>query len=596
MARKSKSEAVTCEEPKKPTVCAVKFKLEDLRPVEPLTDNQVRFFKSYDQGDYFVALHGVAGTGKAQPLGCKVLTPAGWKKMGDIFEGDQVITPKGTVTTVEGVFPQGQKETYKVEFHDGSSTRCCKEHLWNVHIRKRARKYEYKTVDTESLINLLNNPYISNIAIDLIEPLEMTNVVLPMDPYVLGALIGDGGFTHNHISFSTKDDQMIQMMQEKLIDNYQLKLRSKYNYNLVKVDKGGNNDYHYVLSKLGLLNKKSDLKFIPEAYKNSSPNQKRELVRGLMDTDGTVGKRGNISYTTVSKQLAEDVQDILWSLGATCTITSRYSHYKKDDIIVPCKLAYTLHIAYNNPKELFGLERKKERARECFGDGRFNLRRRLVNIAPYGEEDCQCIMVKDEDQLYITDDYIITHNTFIAMHKAIQEVLTKGNLYHKVIVVRSAVQSRDQGFLPGGLDEKMSEYEQPYIQIAHSLFGRKDAWNILKGMERVEFVSTSFLRGSTYDNCVIIFDECQNANWEELSTVITRVGKNSKIIFCGDYRQNDLIRNRNDVSGIKKFLEVALLMPSHTRIEFTVDDIVRSSLVKDWVIACLEYEDNHNDC
>lgn len=199
---------------------------------------------------------------------------------------------------------------------------------------------------------------------------------------------------------------------------------------------------------------------------------------------------------------------------------------------------------------------------------------------------------------YDQGDYFIalhgvagTGKSFIAMYKALQEVLTKGNLYHKVIVVRSAVQSRDQGFLPGGVEEKMSQYEMPYIQIAHSLFGRKDAWDILKSSERVEFVSTSFLRGSTYDNCVVIFDECQNANWEELSTVITRIGKNSKIIFCGDYRQNDLIRNKNDVSGIKKFLEVSLLMPCHTRFEFTVEDIVRSSLVKEWVVACIEYED-----
>ena len=199
---------------------------------------------------------------------------------------------------------------------------------------------------------------------------------------------------------------------------------------------------------------------------------------------------------------------------------------------------------------------------------------------------------------YDQGDYFIalhgvagTGKSFIALYKAIQEVLTKGNLYHKVIVVRSAVQSRDQGFLPGGLDEKMSEYEQPYIQIAHSLFGRKDAWNILKSMERVEFVSTSFIRGMTFDNAIIIVDEMQNCAYGELQTIVTRVGKNSKIIFCGDYRQTDLDKNKNDMSGIKKFLEISLLMPCHTRLEFGVDDIVRSSLVKDYIIAELEYED-----
>ena len=200
---------------------------------------------------------------------------------------------------------------------------------------------------------------------------------------------------------------------------------------------------------------------------------------------------------------------------------------------------------------------------------------------------------------YEQGDYFIalhgvagTGKTFIALYKALQEVLTKGNLYHRVVVIRSAVQSRDQGFLPGGVEEKMSQYEMPYIQIAHSLFGRKDAWDILKASERVEFVSTSFIRGMTFDNCIVIFDECQNAGWEELSTVITRVGKNSKILFCGDYRQNDLVRNKNDVSGLKKFLDVSLKMPCHTRFEFTVDDICRSSLVKEFIIATLEYEEN----
>lgn len=185
-----------------------------------------------------------------------------------------------------------------------------------------------------------------------------------------------------------------------------------------------------------------------------------------------------------------------------------------------------------------------------------------------------------------------TGKTFIALYKALQEVLTKGNLYHKVILIRSAVQGRDQGFLPGGEDEKMSLYEIPYMQIAHSLFGRKDAWDILKNQNRVEFMSTSFIRGVSWYNAIIIVDEMQNMTYSELQTIITRVGNNSKIIFCGDYRQTDLNKNKNDMSGIKKFLEIALLMSCHTRIEFGVDDIVRSDLVKEFIIAELKYEDS----
>jgi predicted ribonuclease YlaK len=107
----------------------------------------------------------------------------------------------------------------------------------------------------------------------------------------------------------------------------------------------------------------------------------------------------------------------------------------------------------------------------------------------------------------------------------------------------------------------------------------------------IEFISTSFIRGMSFDDAIIIVDECQNLTWEELHTVMTRVGYRSKILFCGDYRQTDINKKKTDMSGLSKFLDIADLMKSHTRIEFTVDDIVRSSLVREWIIASMEYED-----
>lgn len=201
-------------------------------------------------------------------------------------------------------------------------------------------------------------------------------------------------------------------------------------------------------------------------------------------------------------------------------------------------------------------------------------------------------------EAYNRGDYFITLHgaagsgkTFIAMAKALEEVLDKGNPFSKVVVIRSAVQSRDMGHLPGDHQTKMDIYQQPYKQICESLFNRKDAWDRLNEQKCVEFVSTSFIRGTTFDYSVIIVDETQNLNWAEISTVITRVGKNSKIIFCGDFRQNDLTKSKNDCSGLNKFLDIASMMGCHTRIEFSVDDIVRSSLVKDWIIAQLRYEE-----
>jgi len=200
---------------------------------------------------------------------------------------------------------------------------------------------------------------------------------------------------------------------------------------------------------------------------------------------------------------------------------------------------------------------------------------------------------------YKIGDYFIalhgvagTGKTFCALYKAIEEVLDKSNPFNKIIVVRSAVQSRDMGHLPGDVSEKMEIYEQPYRQICETLFGRKDAWDRLEEQGYVKFISTSFIRGMSFDDAIIIVDEMQNMTYEEIDTVMTRVGYRSKIIWCGDYRQTDLNKKKNDVSGILKFFDIAQHMSSFTRIEFTVDDIVRSSLVKDYILAKLRYEDH----
>ena len=184
-----------------------------------------------------------------------------------------------------------------------------------------------------------------------------------------------------------------------------------------------------------------------------------------------------------------------------------------------------------------------------------------------------------------------TGKTFCALYKALEEVMDKSNPFRKIIVVRSAVQSREVGHLPGDVHEKMEIYQQPYRQICETLFDRKDAWDRLEEQGFIEFISTSFIRGMSFDDAIIIVDEIQNCNFTELQTVITRVGYRSKIIFCGDYRQTDLNKNKNDISGVKRFLEIASTMKCHTRIEFTVEDIVRSSLVRDWILAEAEYSD-----
>lgn len=202
-------------------------------------------------------------------------------------------------------------------------------------------------------------------------------------------------------------------------------------------------------------------------------------------------------------------------------------------------------------------------------------------------------------EAYKRGDYFValhgvagTGKTFIALYKALEEVLDKSNPFNKIIIVRSVVPSREIGHLPGDIDEKTEIYRQPYAQICQTLFGKADAYSRLEEQGHIEFISTSFIRGMSFDDAIIIVDECQNLEWSEIDTVMTRVGYRSKIIFCGDYRQTDLNKKKNDMSGLLKFFDIARLMPAFTRIEFTVEDIVRSSLVKEYILARLEYEDS----
>ena len=185
-----------------------------------------------------------------------------------------------------------------------------------------------------------------------------------------------------------------------------------------------------------------------------------------------------------------------------------------------------------------------------------------------------------------------TGKTYIALYKALEEVLDKPSSITKIVIVRSAVPSREIGHLPGDEKEKTEVYQQPYLEICANLFGRKDSFQRLQEQHNIEFMITSFIRGITLEDSVIIVDECQNMTDMELNSIITRVGKNSKIIFCGDFRQTDLYK-KSDMSGLKKFMVIADMMPSVRTIEFQISDIVRSQLVKEYLIARMAYEEQY---
>jgi phosphate starvation-inducible protein PhoH len=179
-----------------------------------------------------------------------------------------------------------------------------------------------------------------------------------------------------------------------------------------------------------------------------------------------------------------------------------------------------------------------------------------------------------------------TGKTFVSLYLALKEVL-EHKAFKRIVIIRSCVPTREIGFMPGTLEEKLSVYEQPYKDIVNSLSQRQDGYDLLKEANIIEFMSTSYIRGLTLDNTIIIVDEMQNMTFGELDSVITRVGDYSKIIFCGDYRQTDLQSTR-DKSGIKDFMDILNTVADVDYIEFLVDDIVRSGFVKKYIVAKME--------
>ena len=180
-----------------------------------------------------------------------------------------------------------------------------------------------------------------------------------------------------------------------------------------------------------------------------------------------------------------------------------------------------------------------------------------------------------------------TGKTFLSLYLAVRDVIEKVDGKQKVIIVRSVVPTRDMGFLPGNITEKTKVYETPYRDLLSSMFNRGDAYDILKNKGKIDFVTTSFIRGQTWDDAIIVIDEAQNLSFQELHSVITRVGENSRIVLCGDRKQDDLSSERyKEASGLERFLSILDEMNSFDIIDFKTDDIVRSGLVREYIIAC----------
>lgn len=213
----------------------------------------------------------------------------------------------------------------------------------------------------------------------------------------------------------------------------------------------------------------------------------------------------------------------------------------------------------------------------------------LLDITPVTDNQAKLFEAYNSDKHLFVYGCAGTGKTFCALYLALKDVMSEITPYQKIVIVRSLVATREIGFLPGDHDDKSALYQIPYKNMVKYMFEMPDdasfemLYGNLKSQETITFWSTSFIRGTTLDNSIIIVDECQNLNFHELDSIITRVGDNSKIMFCGDATQSDLTKT-NERNGILDFMKIIQRMPEFESIEFGVEDIVRSGLVKSYIV------------
>lgn len=360
--------------------------------------------------------------GKEQPLYSKILTPTGWKTMGEMKIGKKIVGSNGKQYSVTGVFPQGIKPVYTVTFDDGSKVECGLEHLWKVQTRDDRKRNKDRIVTTKEMMKNLyvENKTRKNYSINYISPSEFTNKLKEDDlhPYVLGCLLGDGGLSSkSSVGFTNTDVDIINRLSSLLPETDILK-RTSYDdiqYMIVKKNKKLKNKKGYslaqtTLTKLreyGLHGEKSEGKFIPTKYLYSSVENRLELLKGLMDTDGFVNNENNsyMEYSTVSEKLSNDVQELIKSLGGRCTLGTKIGSYVKNNKRIMCKKVY--RISFNLELNPFYCARKHK----LFQPRIVRNVKYISSIELSGTSECQCIMVNSPDHLYITDGYNLTHNT-----------------------------------------------------------------------------------------------------------------------------------------------------------------------------------------
>lgn len=436
--------------------------------------------------------------GRSQPLDSLLLTPNGWRKMGDVKIGDEVVGSDGKATEVIGVFPQGKRKIYRLTMTDGSSAIACAEHLWQVKtLEDKRRDKPARVLETQEMIGNFrrNNQYRYELPM-LSAPVEFDYKEVSIEPYALGLLLGDGCISDKTSpSFCTTDAELISSLEVALADmNLNFRRNAAIDYVIANplAGRGGNkfavirNPLTQALRDLSLAGAKSATKFIPENYLYNSAAVRLAVLQGLLDTDGgpavtQKNRTCRVQYTTVSERLKDDAIFLVRSLGGVAYCRKRRSEGRKPGFANGREVgyrndAYVLDIRLPENLEPFRLKRKADLYNR-FGGGR--PMRFIKNIEPVGEAETRCISVAALDSLYVTDDFILTHNTLADAFIILDEAQNTTSEQMKMFLTRIGFGSK--AVVTGDI----TQIDLPRGQRS----GLKEAREILANLDGIGFVN-----------------------------------------------------------------------------------------------------------
>ena len=462
--------------------------------------------------------------------------------MGDICPGDYVIGGDGERVLVKSIHPQGEIDVYEITFSDGTSTRCSGDHLWlTYNIKERSTSSEGSVRTT----NEISSTFISErgrkeYSIPIASPVNFDARDIYLDPYLLGVLLGDGGFSTGKVLLTNQNKEIIDEVSSRLPSDTEIVHKVDTTYAFRKVENGNNeNLLQLLLKSYNLLGCTALSKFVPEDYLFNTKEVRLELLQGLMDTDGTLDyKTGKgASFSTSSEKLKEAVVFLAQSLGGIAYVRSKIPSYSYKGRKLEGKLSYTVTVNLPEGINPFKLSRKSMVYKP---NSKYVPTRLIANVEHIGTEDCQCISVDSDDGLYLTNDFIVTHNTTLAVAAA--SVLGK-----PIVYTFAPVQEGSLGFTPGTQEEKEAKYIAPLLDALSEIkedprlaLYRESNPDFMNEHTWIKAMSHVFMRGTNIKDSTLIIDEAQNMTRGDLKKVLTRCHDSTTVIMIGHDKQCDL--------------------------------------------------------